>query len=244
MKKFVSLFLFTLLFGGLVNAQSLSLEWDGTVVEDGTVITITGDDFEAEYISHMIVRNNSSEVIGVKVKKEHIAIVEGSMNSFCWGLCFGPDVMVSPSPINIDAGAASGNEDFSGHYYPLGFSGITTVKYTFFDERNEDNAVAFTVNYSIFSVSIGENANEPVFGNIYPNPANNMVSLDYNLKSQDALASVSIFNMLGQKLKSEVINNNEGILQISVSDLSEGVYFYSVILNNEVAVTNKFVVRR
>lgn len=244
MKKYLSLILFALLFGGFVNAQTLSLEWDGAVVEDGTTITITGEDFEAEYIAHMLVRNNSAEPIGVKVKKEHIAIVEGSMNSFCWGLCFGPDMMDSPDPITVEAGATCGPEDFSGHYYPLGFSGITTVKYTFYDERDESNQVSFTVNYFISSVSVGEEVNAPIFGNVYPNPASNMISLDYNLKSQVTSANVMIFNMLGQELKNNVISNNEGKLQISVEDLSEGVYFYSVVLDDKVALTKKFVVRR
>lgn len=249
MKKILSLILFVLLMGGVAFAQSsLSLEWNDAVVEGGTEVLIEGDGSEFEYVAHMMVRNNTSNDLNVVLKREVLEAQEGTLNYICWGLCFGPDVEVSRG-VPIVAGAVSNEVDFGGHYMPRDSDenivfGITRIKYTFYVEENEEDNVHFIAKFHISGASVGEIADKVVFSNAYPNPANSVVSIDYNLNSIDLPAQIAVYNMLGQNVVNQIIEKNETKLQLSVSALHEGVYFYSIIVGGEVVDTKKLVIRR
>ena len=76
---------------------------------------------------------------------------------------------------------------------------------------------------------------------IYPNPANDFVNFDVEMNGVQS-ASIVINNIMGQKVISQDISDSH--VCINVSDLADGIYFYSLIVNNETVKTNKFVVRR
>lgn len=76
---------------------------------------------------------------------------------------------------------------------------------------------------------------------VYPNPANDFVNFDVEMKGVQS-ASIVINNIMGQKVISQDISDSH--VCINVSDLADGIYFYSLIVNNETVKTNKFVVRR
>ena len=108
-KSIFTLILLTLM--GYVSAQTLQFEWEGTVFDEGETIECTNDEFGfGEYIQHMQVRNITSEPMKVLVEKEIIQDLDGVMNSFCWGMCFGPDIFVSPDAIDIPAGEVNTDE--------------------------------------------------------------------------------------------------------------------------------------
>ena len=48
--------------------------------------------------------------------------------------------------------------------------------------------------------------------------------------------------MMGQEVVRQDINDSH--VSINVSDLTDGIYFYSLIVNNETVKTNKLVVRK
>ena len=76
---------------------------------------------------------------------------------------------------------------------------------------------------------------------VYPNPANDFVNFDVEMNGVQS-ASIVINNIMGQKVISQDISDSH--VSINVSDLADGIYFYSLIVNNETVKTNKFVVRR
>ena len=59
-----------------------------------------------------------------------------------------------------------------------------------------------------------------------------------------ASASVAIYNMMGQEVIRQNVNVGESRLSINVSDLTDGVYFYSLIVNNKTVKTNKLVISK
>ena len=76
---------------------------------------------------------------------------------------------------------------------------------------------------------------------IYPNPASDFVNFDIEMQNVQS-ASIVIYNMMGQEVVRQYIKDSH--VSINVSDLTDGIYFYSLIVNNETVKTNKLVVRR
>jgi len=74
--------------------------------------------------------------------------------------------------------------------------------------------------------------------NIYPNPAANWVTI--NLANNKEIAKVIITNILGEVVKTTLINGESR--QLSIEGLSNGIYFVSVETSNQ--VTTKSLVKK
>ena len=79
---------------------------------------------------------------------------------------------------------------------------------------------------------------------IYPNPANNILTLDFTSKNNDK-SVLSITNIVGEKIKEFQINTVSGIntLNLNLEGINNGVYFINFI-NNSSKSTKKFVISR
>lgn len=228
---------------GCVSAQSLQFEWNGTVYDEGETIECTNDEYGyGELIEHMQLRNLTSAPVDVLVKKEVLEDLEGVMNTFCWGMCFGPDVIVSPNAVTLEAGSLN-TDELSFHALFDEAFGRVVVKYTAYVERNPDDAVSIIVNFHRSGVGVNELNAVCNLGHAYPNPASTTVRFDYRLASGDN-ATVAIYNLLGQEVMYQELNGLQGQLSISVADLNEGIYFCNLMVNGQALKTEKFVVKK
>ena len=242
MKKTLLILLISLLFSPFGFSQSLSLSGpDGPIANNGTVL-IEGD-VNSTLFSYIYVTNNSASSITVGVKKEHISVIPGTINTFCWGNCFDSSIYISPIVIAIAAGATN-TSDFWGEYDAMGIVGKSTLKYTFYDNANPGDEVSVYVEYSGIIVGIDELIADIKFSEAYPNPASNRVSFNYSLPAGVAKADVIIRDILGNIVKQTRINDSEGKLVITTEDLTCGLYFYSVIVNDKIALSKKLVINR
>ncbi len=86
---------------------------------------------------------------------------------------------------------------------------------------------------------IDENTEDVQF-EIYPNPANDIISIVQNGNKMNAL---KVINIQGQEVINPTVNSTEDKISISVKDLPKGIYFMK--LNNNKGITyKKFVVSR
>lgn len=92
------------------------------------------------------------------------------------------------------------------------------------------------------NVSVADNINNSVFLNIYPNPANETVNINYKLPENSKQAVANIYNMMGKKVGSYDINNKYGTLRIDLSNLPNGLYFFNIIVNNNTIARKKLVI--
>lgn len=78
---------------------------------------------------------------------------------------------------------------------------------------------------------------------LYPNPAQNNAIIDVNLHYASKM-DVAIINSVGQTVYSVSLLGNEGSNKVNVdlSNLSSGLYFYQVKIANGKAITKKFTV--
>lgn len=242
MKKILLLFIIAMGFTTLVNAQDLTLTWDGSPL--GDTVYVWGDPNDAEIVFHAVVHNNTTNGINVMVRRNQINMLDGTQSQFCWGLCFPPTTDESPDARFLAAGGQSEDEEFSGHYNPFGVVGTSVVEYMFYNKDNEDQNVKVVAKYWASPEGIAEEA--MVGGSvsaIYPNPASEFVSLDYNLTSKVEVASVRVVNVLGAVVKEATLDFGSSKAKINVSDLENGIYFYSVLVNGDIYRTKKLVVQ-
>jgi hypothetical protein len=152
--KQIFLFLLVILAFTRINSQSLSIsKADGTPVASGETIYASGLLTE-EIVVELKVTNNGSVSKDILAKKILKNVVSGSMDVFCWGLCFPPFVMVSPDALAIGAGAT--NTEFSGHYTANGLFGQSTIMYVFYDKNNPNDSAAVNVVFVPSNITLGE----------------------------------------------------------------------------------------
>ena len=243
MKKLLLILVTVFLSAGYTFAQDLSLSWKGTPVED--TIYAYGDANAAEIVCHAVVTNNTDKAMNIKVKRERIFLMEGTLSQFCWGLCYPPDTEDSPQYHLLLGNSSSPDEQFSGHYIPNQVIGNSYVKYTFYNMDNIEQQVSVIAKYMATPAGIAE---ESMIGGsvseIYPNPANTMINLDYELTDKVEQAEVKIFNLLGAEMKSVMLERNGNRVTMDITGLNNGIYFYSVLVNNDIYRTRKLVVQR
>jgi len=240
MKKYVLLLCLAVITSLFAYSQSLTLSDSAGPLANNSTKLVYGLPSADEILSHVFVTNTTANTVRVKVKKVEIVVLDGTMNLLCWGLCFDPTVYVSPDPIEIGAGITN-NSDFSGHYIPGGIIGISTIRYVFFNDANPSDSVCFNVDYDTYPQGISKQS-DITSTNAYPNPANNSVNFSCSVP-QDSDAKLIIRNLLGTVVRDVDINSKSGKLSLNTSDLADGVYFYSVIVNGNPQFTKKLVIR-
>ena len=228
------------------SASALAFKYEGESIEPGTTIDIVSDinpAFEIQFDIHII--NTTDADINVIAQMESDPS-NTTQDYLCWGNCYLPGVVEASNTV-----AAGGEGIFNGHvmfadanWNTLPVGTTAKITYTFFDERNPEETYSFIVNFKYEPESIADFNSIDVFSNAYPNPASNVVSFDYNMPFNVNSASVAIYNMMGQEVVRQELNLGGSRADINVSDLNEGVYFYSLIVNNQTVKTNKFVVSR
>lgn len=242
MKK--TLLLLTVIFLAVVsmNAQDLTLSWEGETL--GDTVTYWGDASDYEIVAHAIIHNNTDRNLSIKVRRNRIQMVDSTVSAFCWaGACWPPDTEESPAQ-EILAGTQSGDEDFSGHYNPNTHHGMSMVEYTFFNEADEEQFVKVVVKYATNPDGIAEDAMAGgSISDIYPNPATTAVNINYDMPSTVKTAKVQLINLLGSVVKEASIEPNSNSLSMNISELKGGVYFYAVVINGDVYKTRKLLVK-
>ena len=237
--------IFTLMFLaviGFVSAQSLQFELNGNVYNDGDAIECATVNEWGEYYQDMQIRNLTSDDLDILVEKEVIENLDGTMNWFCWGLCFSPDVLVSPSPVTVAANSVTEESALSFHaMYEDGVFGYVVVKYSAYEERHPENRVSIVVKFHKSGEGIDTYMRPMLMSQAYPNPASSFVNFDYDF---DGNLTAVVYNILGQEVLRQNLNTNFGQLTFPVADLNDGIYFCTMMVNGRAFATQKFIVKK
>lgn len=245
MKKIVLLISAGIILALNVPAQSL-------VIKDKAGVDITGQ--SVDYICApstgyafeslgLDVYNTSDAARSVKVRRYFNSVVDSSEISMCWVSCYPANVWETPDPLTIEAGSFVTN--FTGDITYYSPQGTTSVKFVFFDTENAADSSFVIVNYVIGTLGIPANPADNVsLSNAYPNPASGIVNFDYKLSSDVNKARIVVTNLLGTTIQDFELGHKSGKASVDVSNLRNGIYFYSLILNNSATITRKFVVKR
>lgn len=77
---------------------------------------------------------------------------------------------------------------------------------------------------------------------LYPNPADDHLTLDYNLPESLPTAKLIFFNISGTVVASYGLENNENKIKVSTSTWMEGTYFFQLSVNGRKMKSDKFIV--
>ncbi|RLD45372.1 MAG: hypothetical protein DRI89_01290 [Bacteroidetes bacterium] len=244
MKKIKLLTIASILLLALsMNAQDLVLTWEGDTL--GDVVTVWGEPGANEIVFQAVVHNNTDQWMKTKVRRNQLDMVEGTSSYFCWGICYPDDVLESQDSILIVSGGSSVDTAFSGQYLPNSKIGTSLVEYIFYNQENEDQQVKVLVKYWASPESIDEGmTNGGSISDIYPNPATTVVSIDYSIPPGLNNARISIVNIYGNVVKELEIDRNAHKLTVDISDMESGIYFYTMLIGNNIYETKKLIIQK
>ncbi len=242
MKKSVLLLSFMLLMAfGAFSQSILFFDHEGNAIDNGSTIELVEDPSITEILFEMNINNSTSDSMSIFCKKVYLDVMDDTMNTFCWGMCFGPTTFMSTDSLTLAAGETTNNGVFSGHYMPMGVEGPSTIQYVFFDAANPNDSSYVTVKYVSGFVGIN-NTFENNISEVYPNPATEYGKIDFNINYKSK-ASIIVNDLTGSRVKEVTLDSNSGTAVIEVNDLFSGIYFYTIIIDGEAIKTGKLVVR-
>ncbi|HCP40156.1 MAG TPA: hypothetical protein DIT65_00020 [Cryomorphaceae bacterium] len=213
MKK--SLLLLSFVFSVLgLNAQSLAVHEMDTVLEVNSMAM-------ADYGFSIDIKNTSATDADVYVRRAyHEMDCAFDSGYFCWDYCYGSDIDSSIGYINIQPGVVKG--DFSGHVYSptTGNSCLDSTRYVFFNGNDNSDSLSVWVIISA-GPTVGTIELSVTEDKVYPNPVVNVLHIETQKSG-----AFRLFNILGEEVKRT--HFVPGHNSVSVADLSNGIYLYSI----------------
>lgn len=235
MKSFITSFVLAFLILVISiygSSQPLSLSWEGETI--GDTLSVAGLTTDYEIVAHAIVTNNTSHSMDLKVRRDQLQVIDGTLNQFCWGSsCYPPSVNESLGFLTLGPGQSTLEGQFSGHYLPLGNFGDSFIEYEFFNVTNEEENVKVIVHFMATTVGIKE---DDIHLAIYPNPASAYVKIDLS----QSIDAVMVYDIIGKKVFEDQVNSNSYLMKTSF--LSSGLYFFR-ITSHEKVITRQILLK-
>jgi hypothetical protein len=191
------------------------------------------------YLRHIYNRTASIQPDHNVIWHDSLTDVTSDFLQYNWTECYFPDVAAnSDNRIHILFMA----DDLAGSYVKgvniAGYSGQTSV--------TENNMIVISpLKTDLYVGTADKKKTKPSFevSKNYPNPVIDKTTVNFNIQ-KPGNAIMEVTNLMGQQLLSiEKTNLTAGTYRfvIDASQLSPGIYFYTVKFNNE-SITNKMVV--
>jgi hypothetical protein len=79
--------------------------------------------------------------------------------------------------------------------------------------------------------------------NLFPNPNNGTMTLEYNLNENEE-GLLTIYSLIGELINTYPIRNNSKSILINESGLANGMYFYQIVINNQKAASGKLIINK
>lgn len=238
MKHKIQLTVAALIFSIAVGAQSLVLSYQGEILGPNAAITLEGLSTDFEIVAYLGVTNTSSGDISVRVQRYENNMVPGAQSAICWGLCYPPNIGLSPYTILIPAGATN-STDFAAHYYPNGNSGISEIDFVFFDDNNPTDEVLVTTFFNALVTGV-DNIRHEALSRVYPNPASTFFNIDIHHDLANDIR-IELMSVTGAVVAGSTIHQKT--TTINTGGLPGGLYFYRLHLNGEVIESGRIVIK-
>ncbi|MSP68742.1 MAG: T9SS type A sorting domain-containing protein [Bacteroidetes bacterium] len=242
MKKHLLVFAFVGISGLLAAQSSFNIiDFNGSDVT-GTTQTYWIDQ-DVQDAKHYTFNNNTTGNIDVKVRRTIIQLnTPTATTNFCTNVsCYPPNINMS---ILFTVNGTGGFFDLISDYFPDSTAGFGHVRYTVLNQNVPSDSTTFDIIYN--SAPVGVNA--PNFAkasvsNPAPNPASSVFVINYKLGSTTSVgAKMVVYNMLGDRVKEQTIEENDGTIRMDVSTFNQGIYICSLESEGKTLVTRRLVV--
>lgn len=240
------LLLFTLCIGMSLQAHSQSIE-----ISDLDAI-VYGEPSASVLTAHATVKNISSSPINITVDGGHESGAPANANYyFCWFVCYSaiPVADHFQIPTNHVVTLQPGQDTtglFAAYYEPQGEIAIAEFEYCFTNADNAQDQTCVTITFDTQNVGIEDvfTSDNSGISEAYPNPAISNVRMNYSLEQGWNDATIDVYSMLGSKVRTLGINEKSGTVNVDVSSLPAGMYFYTLNVDGDAISTKKMLVTK
>ncbi len=249
MKRF--LYTATLLLSAIIlHAQLIVLDTNENEITNDT-ITVYGTPNQ-DFIKVIMHLSNIGETnLHIAVRKIEISIVEGMSNNFCWNsFCYSDQVYdigdINADPIVLEPDSTTADDDFYTELWLDGKEGLSTVIYEFYDINEVFETVSVTVNFNISSTTniLTRPLASESLGEASPNPARGFTSIPFEISADGKNAQLVVRNLLGNIVHQQNLQLGNQKVRIDTSNLSNGIYIYSLVVDNQTLASKRLVVTK
>lgn len=224
--------------------QNIVLLDEGNNIISNTIIDIDIDSSSSS-TKEIFVKNVSSIPDTIKVSRTVYNLNGNDKTQFCWGgLCYLYTTNTSSLALTIAPGDTVNYAENGFHaIFNSGIDCVTRmVHYKFYNVNNYADSTGITLRY-LCSTGIDDLLNHGgEISNAYPNPANSLFSIKYELKEFSKTGKILFYDMLGKQVKEVVLNDKHGTSKINVLELNAGIYFYSFVVDDKIISTKRMVI--
>lgn len=193
-------------------------------------------------ISYFYLVNNGSSSISIdwdRIRRAHAAPFYDQVcdELYCYEAT-NTTVFSNPTSKTIAAGDSM---LFQPKVYADGTAGCVIYSYLIYSDHGAvvEDSVQIKFRFGGSDCFLDTPEDSPITYSVYPNPASTHVTIQ--AKTNGNAVQVRIYNIMGELVQKTAIVDGQNVL--SVEDLTNGVYFYSIVKNNEVIETKKLIVR-
>jgi hypothetical protein len=244
------LFIASIFVASIASAQTFQLMDHNDVSIDntshyeyGTAAYLEGTKFH--------VKNLSSGPATYSCKVYSITHSTTSDLQVCYGTtCFTADELIMSVQTNSGSVAIPGGGiDTSLKVAPFTFiwGAADSAKWrvTVFDVSNPNDSSSAIVTWKEgFPLSIkNEISKESVSFSVYPNPASDNLTINYNISANITSASVDVFDVVGKRVLTHKLMGAKGIVKVDVSNLNSGIYFYAINADGQTLKTERVIIK-
>jgi hypothetical protein len=220
-------------------AQVVSVYEEGIpgTTYNGDTVFVNGT--ESVIYPHLIVENVSGSSLDLKWKRVILSSTQpGFTDQLCDNiLCFNcsGNPWIRPTTIAIADGATT---IFQPKLNTGGVAGGAHFRYYIMD----GSSVYIDSVDVVFNTTVGVEENIKVSYSAFPNPAGDVFNIQLKASANTGNYSVKIFNLMGELVSQE--NLVIGLNVISTEELTNGIYFYSILNGNSIVETRKLIVKK
>jgi hypothetical protein len=118
--------------------------------------------------------------------------------------------------------------------------------YSLINDTIEFDDIALCLQQGIYRQQAQANdiKNSKPNSSIVPNPATDRITVITDSLADSDLCNLIISEVTGKQVLVHILNCKSHQSEISIADLSEGIYFYKIIKNSTLHSTGKFIINR
>jgi hypothetical protein len=123
----------------------------------------------------------------------------------------------------------------------------SSLRYIAYNKSNPAQSIDLDLNFVVEEKpekTALYNSRQVTLYDVYPNPAVEHANLAYKLTSDRVKAKILLHNILGNVIGEYDLSALENVIRINTEDLSPGIYFYTLYVENEGVMTRKLIVKK
>jgi hypothetical protein len=189
-------------------------------------------------------KNTTDKAITLIIRKVNAQIGSTQRSFYCLGNdCF--DSKVEDYIVKVEPGQtlSSFQVALEAGLVP----GISTLKYLVYNKSLPGTPVEFDINFMVDEKPEKQTiytSKDITINDVYPNPIIENAYIDYRLLSDQVKAKIIVHDILGNIVGEYPLIPTETLIRIKAEELTSGIYFYTLYVNNKAMTTRKIMMRR